>query len=264
MTTRLECAHQTQLLFRADPSEDCGAFGDFRELLVRNLFQFATGERDEFSILLASLQPDLLRDGAGGDEMVAGNHLDSDAGHLAFAHGFDGFGSRRVYHPLQAEEGQPRGDMTVFELRVVGIRVAADEGEHAQPACSHLLDGLMHGRLVERDEFAAFVERVRAAVDQALHCADFVNDPAARSRVVERGMEHMLGIERNHVHPRQLAVRVGGDQPSLLASDQQRGLGRVALHLEAAVFVAHKLSIIAEHAGTQALGERGLFRHVDR
>jgi hypothetical protein len=77
-------------------------------------------------------------------------------------------------------------------------------------------------------------------------------------------MEHMLGFERNLVHPRRLAVRVGGDQPSLLASNQQRGLGRVALHLEAAAFVAHELSIIAEHAGAQALRERGLFRHFDR
>jgi len=157
-------------------------------------------------VFLASLQSNLSGDGADGDEMVAADHLYRDAGLLTLADGRDGFGARRIDHPLQAEEGQPFDNVALFELRVVGLHLAADQRQHARAARGNLLDGVMHIRLVERGQFSVGTRRVGATVEQALHGTDLVNHPAARPRVVQRRAEHVLGLQGNHVQPRRLPV----------------------------------------------------------
>ena len=72
---------------------------------------------------------------------------------------------------------------------------------------------------------------------------------------MERGAEHVLGLEGNHINARRFLVRLGVEQTALLAGDEHRGFRRVALHFEATLF-ARELRVVAEHARAQALGER--------
>ena len=243
-----------------DAGEDGGAFGDLGQVSVGDLLQFAAGEGDELPVRFAALEPNLHGDGPGGDEMIARNHLHGDAGALAFAHGGDRGGTRGIHHCLQPEEGEASADMGVFEFGVICLHLPAGEGQHAQSTRGHRFGGAMHRVPVERDPLAAFAEGVGAAFEQAFERADFV-DHAAAARVVQRGAEHMLRLKRNHIHLRRLAVHFKVEHAALLGGDEQRGFGRFAPRLDPAV-LAHELGIVAENPGTEALGERRMFRQV--
>src|SRR5438128_12080670 len=107
--------------------------------------------------------------------MVSGNHLHHHASLLALAHRFDGFWTRRVNHPLQAEERKSPGDVAMFKRGVGRAHIATRECEHAQSTRGHPLDSAMNGLSVERGGFPTFVERVVTALEHSFHSANFVN-----------------------------------------------------------------------------------------
>ncbi len=98
----LQRLHQAQLVFRAGAGEHVdvprragqGAFGQ----------GFDLGSQHRH---LALADSQLLADGAGGDAMVAGNHLHTDAGGMAERDGFDGLLAGRVDQAAQAEQRKP-------------------------------------------------------------------------------------------------------------------------------------------------------------
>ena len=91
--------------------------------------------------------------------------------------------------------------MTVLEPRVIGCRVTASKSQHSQPLGGHALDGFVRLRFVERNQFAAIIECVRAAFDQPLGRALLVNQ-APGAAVMQGRHELEFGLERDRVQSR--------------------------------------------------------------
>jgi hypothetical protein len=121
-----------------------------------------------------------------------------------------------------------------------------------------LFDGVMHGGLVERHNASPPCRGVGAAVEHASARPHFVNDPTAGRREVWRGT--CAQTRRESCRRAAKPSCVGVAQAALSRSNEQRGFGGVALHLETAVSSRRRVGIVAKHTGAQALGQRGMSR----
>jgi hypothetical protein len=178
MAARLERFYEAELLFRGYAREDSGAFGDFGEFCIGGFCKLASRQGEKLSIGLAAPQSDLTGDGQGGDKVIASDHLHGDARALAFTHGGDGCGARRVSHSLQPEECEALNHVCVFKFGMMRFNVSAHQAQHAQTTCSHRFSGAMYCIPVQSDGCVGFAQRVGATFEQAFDRADFVDDAA--------------------------------------------------------------------------------------
>ena len=120
MFAHLQRFHQAQLLLRRDPRENRRALGRLDQLLIGQRGEFFARQYGQLAGLRVALalHPDLGGDGCRRQGVVAGDHLDLDAGALAGSHRGHRLGPRRVNHALQAQEGQ--AGFQVFVGQVFG------------------------------------------------------------------------------------------------------------------------------------------------
>ncbi len=144
-----------------------------------------------------------------------------------------------------------------------GRGVEAGEREHAQSVGGHRFDFPAYGVAIEGSASPVGAQGLVTAFEQALDGADLVDDASGSVAAVERGAEHVLRLEGDHVEQRCLLDRLGVDEPGLGGGHEEGGLGGVALHLVPPVF-EDELGIVAEQAGTEAFEQGRVFAGVDR
>jgi len=242
----LQGAHQAQFLFRFDPGEDIDGQRGFGQRRVVKPGQVAAGQHPFGG------EADLPGDGLGGDGVVAGDHLDPDAGRVAVADGGDGCAARRIDHADQADQRQV-GPYRVGE-RGIGGDVAPGEEQYAHALSGIGAGGLFDGVAIERHRIAIRRQLGDAQGQQAFEGTLDVKHVAA---VGAMGGRHVLpaGVEGQHVVPREQGGQRTLVQPALACRHQQRRLGRVAGDLPAAAFVAQR-GVVAQGAGDQAFAHR--------
>ncbi len=97
----LERAHDPDLMFRRDAGEDGDALDAFVEFRVRQRVDLGAAQD-------LARQPQLARDGGGGEHVVAGDHLHLDAGPAAEFDGVLGLRPRRIDDPHKGDEREVR------------------------------------------------------------------------------------------------------------------------------------------------------------
>ncbi len=210
VAARLKGFHQTQLLFRRDPGEDVRVLGGLDQLGIGVAGQRLPGE-DLGRLTRSALgKADLSGDGRRGQGVIAGDHLDPDAGQLRGAHGGDRLGAWGIDHSLQAEQRETVGQVAVTQPRRVGRQDQPGKGQHPQAIGGHLVGGLMRLLGVERHIAAGGVQLAAAAIDQHFGSTFDIGDQfAGLRRTVERCHVLVLGLERNGIHPREARARPG-------------------------------------------------------
>ncbi|MNT32465.1 hypothetical protein D3C72_1683480 [compost metagenome] len=103
-------------MFGAGAGEDVAILGRLPQRGVAQAVQVGAGQYGA-----GVLQADLRADGGGGLGVVAGNHLDADAGLSAGAHRLDGLGPGRVDHSHHAQQRQGSVDIAVFQHGMRGL-----------------------------------------------------------------------------------------------------------------------------------------------
>ena len=102
------------------------------------------------STLSGLLEPDAAADRGRGGGMVAGNHLDADAGTVALGDRLDGLGAGRIDQAHDAEEGERAIDVVVLEHGVLGGDGSQRKPQHALPLRRDAFGLLAPPGLVER------------------------------------------------------------------------------------------------------------------
>jgi hypothetical protein len=121
----LQGLHQPQLVFGAGAGEHVHLLHALAQGGVVHGLDLGAGHRAQ---LFAHAQ--LGGNGAGGDGVVAGDHLDADARRLALRHRADGFVARRVDDADQAQQRHALGHIGMGQ-RPTGGQVAPGQRQHA-------------------------------------------------------------------------------------------------------------------------------------
>jgi hypothetical protein len=184
--------------------------------------------------------------------MVAGDHLDPDAGGVTGLHRGDGLGPGRVQHAGQAQENQAPLQPLRAE-RLVGGKAGMGQGQHAHALPGQVpglrLDGIPgQGRFPPRP-----VEHGGAGRQQAFQGAFHVDQAVALDLVHGR---HGLagGVEGQLVQAGEYGAQGGFIQPGLAGGHQQGGFGGVAGDAPM-VSVPAQAGVVAQHAGQQGLAQ---------
>jgi hypothetical protein len=98
LAARLQGAHQAQLLLGFDTGEYVGFLRGERQRFLVERRQLAPGQRPQ------RREPDLAGNRQRGDGVVAGDHLDPDAGRVAAADRADRRLARRIDHAGDADQ----------------------------------------------------------------------------------------------------------------------------------------------------------------
>ena len=180
----------------------------------------------------------LFTDGLGGAHVVAGDHLDRDAGLVAGADGVVHLGARRVDHGLQPGELEALG--AVFHVQSGAVEALLGEAEHAHAFARERLHLADRGVVVH--VAAAPEHRLGRALDDDLL--------ALAAPLVQRGHELVGALERDRVEPGVVLAGLRGVDAELLPGGHERAFGRVAGDLPA-TFLALERGVAAEDAGQQ-------------
>nr|WP_232547115.1 hypothetical protein [Propioniciclava soli] len=192
LVAALQGLHQAELVLRRDPGEHVVLLGDVGQFLIRQLLQLGAGDRGD---LVG--QGQLAADGLGGARVVAGDHLDVDAGAAAQLDGLDGFGTRRVDDADDALEGEALARI----VAEIAVRGAAGGGQDAQAVGGELVDDALPVGAVEVGGGVRVVgvrlvgAQVEDPVGRALEEHDVVT---VRRRGLD-GHVFVVGVERDVV-----------------------------------------------------------------
>jgi hypothetical protein len=225
-TSPLACSALTRRSFCSgvDAREDVDLLGYPAQLLVVESRQFDAGERR--LAFLGNIE--LAGDRQGGDGVIAGDHLDRDAGGVTGVHGGDGFRARRVDHADQADELQAGVGTVLVEGQRVrrGVGQAGD-GQNAQALLGHGARGVLDLLVAQSHRLAGGVEHLLRARQQLFESALEVRQALAFD-FVRRGHVLTRRVERDFVAAREALVQRRLVETGLAGDDQQRALGRVA------------------------------------
>ena len=245
---------QAQLVLGAGAGEDVDLAHSLAECRFIQGFDLGAGQRP----VACHPHPHGAGNGGGGHGMVAGDHLDADAGGMTGRHSADRLLAWRVHDAGQGEQGQAAFDI--------------GKGQFALP-----LPHRRHGQ--REDAIALRRQRVDprlpvcrgdrlvlagsplpgAHADQALRRALDEDEGMPGMVVMQRRHETVLGFEGNDIDARQgrgLEARI---QPGLHGQRQQRAFGRIAFEPPFTVGLAQD-GVVAEQGGT---GDVGQFATVD-
>jgi hypothetical protein len=182
--------------------------------------------------------------------MVAGDHLDLNAGALAGADGPRGRRAGRVDHADEAEQGEAL-DVVALDRGLARGELAACEEEDAEAVGAEAIDLGRDSGAVDRVALAS-AEAVDAARQQGLGGALDQEDRRRSGAVVEGHHVHVLGREGDGVEAGPVEAEAGG----LVGGDEEGGLGGVALDLD--LVPAEDPGVVAEGAAAEREGEGGL------
>ena len=252
VAVRLQRLDDAQLVGRRDARVDLDRLDLPLELRVGHRVQ--VGTRDDPA---RPEQPELGRDRACGEWVVAGDHHRLDPGAGAGADRVLRFRARWVDHPDEAEERH-------LALRALGARFGpTGDGKDAKRLGGEMVRGFQHGLsfcLAERG-LARGREPAGAGAQQNLRCALGVRD-AAVGRLVQRRHLLPLGGERDLGDARARLHQLVPLDPRLRRRHDQRRLGRIAADLHASVCRAHEPCVGSERGGAEQLAQR--LRRGDR
>jgi len=241
-------------VLRADPREYRRARHQLRQLVVGEGSKLLAGDD-----ALGPVGPvdagdaQVPGDRPGGLGVVAGDHLHLDPGPLAGGNRLGGFRPGRVDHPLEAQEDQAVSDIVVPDGSRFRRQRLPGQRQHAQALGCQLVRLAAYLRLIDRSLVARRQQPGLAFRQDRFHRALQVSHRrSSLARRVEGGHVLMLGLEGNRVDPGEGGVFVLLLQATLEGRDQERSLGRVALHLPEAVLV-NQPRIVAQKSSTQAL-----------
>ena len=175
--------------------------------------------------MLAVEDVQLFGDGGGGDDVVAGEHLDLDARRLAGVHGVVHFGAQRVGDADEAVEGHVRLRLAARGGAHGGALVR--EGEHAAGALLQLHDALFRRLLFRFRQIAQAEDLFGAALGEHGVALPFAHH---RGHVFEVGRE---GVQVGNFRLLAQFFIVGA---AAAGGDEQRPLGGVAHKADGAPF----------------------------
>lgn len=190
----LQGCDQSEFMFRAGTGKDVDFQHGRAERRIVKFFQIRTGQ-----YLVGVFQADLPADGRCRGGVIAGDHLDLNAGAVAFSHRGDGFRSRRIDHPDDAEQNQLAFQVGPFQYRVVREHRLCRQREHALPLGRDVFGLLTPVSRVQRCPVAGTVCFFPAHGKHALGGAFYKNAGVLLMIVMQRRHELVSGIERNDV-----------------------------------------------------------------
>ncbi len=137
-------------------------------------------------------QPDLLRDGPGGQGMISGDHRDLHAGAAAAGDGIACVTPGRVLEPDDADECQCSFGV-VGTVRDCSVKVTGCDRQHAQTLRSHVDDHVMDAA----DRAADRQHRVGRALDEDVIASDHRHaaSPSIEGKAADLGFAGDLVVE---------------------------------------------------------------------
>ncbi len=219
----LQRGDDAQLVLGAGAGKDVAVADDAAQRVVVGGFQFGTGDDLE---RIGRADAHLDADGAGGAGVVAGDHLDPDAGTVTRGDGLDGLRSRRVDDADQAEENHAAVEVVDVQMLATVVHGAGSGGEHAQAFLAEPVDLVLPVGAVERLRCAVGAQFFGAAVEQAVGRALQQDTAQAGRGVGQRRHEFVDRLEGNGRMP---GVPVGRES-GLVRQCAQRAFGRFAGH----------------------------------
>ena len=186
----LEGGDEAEFVFRGGAGKDVDVLRRSGEVGVGDFFEFVSAEG-----CVAITDAEGLADGAGGDDVVAGDHFDADAGVLAFGDGGDGFVAGRVDDAGEAEEGEAGLDVCWGQGFLIGRGGADGDGEQALSEPRGFVQTRVPGALVEG--FVAVASALGRAGGEDGFGGAFHDDERLVVVRMEGGHEFVCGVERD-------------------------------------------------------------------
>ena len=189
-------------------------------------------------------------------DVVAGNHLDPDAGAVAVVHRLHGFRPGRIDDADQGQQHEAAVHVGKTKCPVLQCRPFAGQRQQAQPLSSGVVD--QAPPVINRQRlFAAMPGAVVTAVFhlRAAHREDalwraFDEQPWGIVAVaVVGGHEAVLRFERQGIKPGPGSVAQVATETGFFTQHQQSAFGRVTFDPPHAIFHPQP-GIVAQHAGT--------------
>ncbi len=235
--------HQPQFLYRAYPGVNGDAPDNPVQFFVGYLFQLGAGS--DFGKLLA--YPHLLCDCRRCNRIVPGHHHHPYTRPVAGRHRFTGFFTRRVYHPLQPQEGKPFRTSLVYCLGRF-ITLAHGHGQYPETFASHFVGFLRYLLAVQfLRPFRAY--HLVAHLQQPLHRPLDEHQLLAVMTVYSRRVP-LPGVERYFIHHRIVPEQFFSPQSCPGTAHQQGYLGRVALGNQVVTLTPQR-RLVVQHPGQQ-------------
>ena len=271
----LKRVHDSHFMFGRDAGKDIYRFDFFSKGFVAHVVQVCAGE----DLVVFAYQADVLRDGARGVGIIAGNHHGADSRFHRFAQRDFYLLARRVNHADKPDENQ-----VVFQIfwrkclfRYVFFDAVGDAEDAERAACHCVVRGedFLSLFVRQREGFVVHPLIAGAEVEDDIRCAFDDDDiPIAEFSVVKRGNifrarvvyivyghhAFALGVEGDFAFARIRGFDLGIEGAGFRRRDEERAFGRVAddavglLHLARAG--DFELRVVVENAQPKR-GERG-------
>ena len=238
MAARLQRLDDLDLVLGGDAGEHRGFLDALRKLGDANPVEFGASQHHSFQAQFAG-------DGGGGDGVVAGDHLDLDAGLLAQANRVAGLGAGRIDDADQSDQSEllRPGQQVGGRVKLVCRDIAFGHRQHAHGLAGEIgILGLEVGADFVVERRRAVRREIAGGARQQYIGRAFRKHAHPPAVMVKCGHELVGGIERNFGDARALLGQTVRLQPALGGQRQQRSLGGVADQLAAAdmAFVAQR------------------------
>ena len=201
------------------------------------------------------LEAHLVGDGTRGRGVVAGDHLDSDAGLAALRHGSDRLLARRIDQAQEPEQLEATLDVGEGQRALARVDRPHRDRQHALTLRGEFVHPAVPKCRVERRRVARRLLPV-AHREQSLRRTLHVKEAAALMVVVQRGHEAVQRVERNDVGARAAL----GLEPLVVAGlycgDDQRAFHRIALD-DPTLAGPAQVRVVAQERRTQEFLEDG-------
>ena len=176
----LQGHHQAQLVLRAGAGEDIDRQRSFLQALIVEGIDIVAGEH---GVVVGKTQ--LRGDRPGGAAVIAGDHLDANAGLPAFGHRLDGLGAGRIDQSEETEQRQPGFHIGKGQFPVRHVHRLEGDRQHPLALGRHLVDAFVPIGRIER------LVTVPAAL-----CGAHLDDPFGRTLQVNERLALVTVVER--------------------------------------------------------------------
>ena len=216
----LQGADEAQFLFRFNAGKDVDAVGSLGQCSIVERGQFAASQG------ALGVQADLAGDGQRRDGVVAGDHLDPDAGRMAVADGSRRCLARRVDHADDADQGQCFNAFRGQPKILPKIEIFARQQQHAHALLGIGLRCFFDDAEVDGRRDTLCTQLIDAQRQQSFERAFDVDDVIAIT-AMGRGHELPAGVKGQDIDTREARSQRMFIQFSLAGGYDQRRFGGV-------------------------------------